>query len=228
MAWTDQDFKDIREEIDDAMHQQDEERSRFVTQHRLLEIWTPARLESFCRMLEPSNSEEEVSITVRHVQQDLLRTLSILVSIVWDGWVRFPQIFFDNRFSKAGERIDRTIKTCEKATLEQANFLGKPFWAQKFLHQRNAFFPITTKHGKIQVYKTGRRLPFVLPRDEVEELGSGASGTVTKERIAYLQYKLDKIHQPVSCRFAMSSNVQITKFLGRKVGSAESFHRWPF
>jgi hypothetical protein len=207
MVWTDQDFKDIREEIDVAMEQANDSKTRFITPHKLLEIWTQARLESFCHMVEPLSTEPEVVLTVCRIRQDLLRTLSILVSIVWDGWQRFPQIFFDTRYSKPGERVDRTIKTCEKATLEHASFLGKPFWAQWFLRHRNAFFPITIKYRKIQVYKSGRRLPFVLPRNEVEVLGSGASGTVTKERIAYLQYKLDGIHQPVRICFSLSTKL---------------------
>jgi hypothetical protein len=206
MEWTDQNFRDIREEIHSAMHQGNDENLRFVTKHQLFEIWTLARLESFCRMIEPFNSEAQIAITIARLQRDLLRTLSILVSIVWDGWQRFPQIFFDNRYSQAGERVDRRIKTCEEEILQHAEYLGSQFWAREFIGRRNAFFPITIKHRRIKDYPSGRRLPFILPRSKVEVLGSGASGTVTREEIAFLQYKLDGTAQPVSHDFSSTSD----------------------
>ncbi|EPE32291.1 Protein kinase-like (PK-like) [Glarea lozoyensis ATCC 20868] len=197
MEWRDQNFRDIREEIHSAMHQGNDENSKFVTKHQLYEIWTLARLESFCRMIEPFISETQIAITIARLRTDLLRTLSILVSIVWDGWQRFPQIFFDSRYSKAGERVDRIIKICDEEILRQNDYLGSQFWAREFIGRRNAFFPITIKHRRIKDYPSGRRLPFILPRNEVEVLGSGASGTVTREKLALLQYKLDGTAQPI-------------------------------
>ena len=197
MEWTAQVFTDIREEIYRGMDQRDDKDSRFITKPQLEKIWTQERLEAFCRMIEPNTSEEDIETTMIRLKEDLLRTLSILVVISWNGWLRFPDVFFNTRKS-TGERVDTEIETCEKEILQHSGYLGSEHWAREFIDRRNEFFPITIEYKDIKEYDIGRRLPFVLPRSSVKALGAGASGTVTKEDIAMGQYELDGIPQPVS------------------------------
>jgi len=174
------------------MEQGDSEDSRYITKHCVKTIWNDLRLKEFCRIVDIEEHEEE---SVKHIKNELLQTLSILVSIRWNEWHRFRNIFLGLQYDK---RKDKNIKNYRREDLAAKDFLRTRDSAGAFFRIRDAFIPIPIKQGMVKVYKKGRRLPFVdLEQNEIE-LGVGGYGTVTKATIAKWQYQVDGRPQSVS------------------------------
>ncbi|KAH7403385.1 kinase-like domain-containing protein [Cadophora sp. MPI-SDFR-AT-0126] len=185
-------FEMIRDEIHEGTEQGRNPDVRFITKRTLSKIWTISCLERLCRICRMTDPDGiSVNETVRHLKEQLLRTISILVHINWPHWDRFRRIFFDRRYSNDVLRIDKNIKGYTQAQLEAEGFLAKPRYAIEFLRVRDSFFPILIKNGMVKIFRKGRILPFIKQGNDSVELGSGGFGTVTKEIIAKNQFRVD-------------------------------------
>jgi hypothetical protein len=154
---------------------------RFITEHSLRKIWNGGLLTGF---LEALGYEDNV--LVGDILMNLIKTISILVSIRWDQWHRFGGIFLTYR-DVAVLRHDRKDRALPHPlqVLGDASFLGKS-WAVDFSRMQSSFLPIIVEQGKNTTYPRTRPLPFI--RSQTAKIATGAYGVVTKETIAKYQF----------------------------------------
>jgi hypothetical protein len=171
----------IHEEIKDAIHNKDENLEKFISQKSMRKIWTEGRLMRFFKILHP----EYDHTALLFAEENLLSTLSILVTIRWPHWSTFWELFFDSRDSSGKQNhLDHSIPY-PLSTLNDESFLGE--WASDFQSIQHVFIPIVVERGQIKDYPKEYRLPFI--NHERKEIGEGGFGKVTKEVIASHQLR---------------------------------------
>ncbi|PLN80583.1 protein kinase-like protein [Aspergillus taichungensis] len=163
--------------IQASMHKKGDSFATFIPRDALDDIWTNERLELFIQITQPGFDSSRIPI----IRNAHLQTLSVLVSIRWDEWRHFSQIFI-----YTPRRTDQDIPEYDLTALRHSNFLGEE-WAFKFLFERVIFWPIDIEEGKNNVKPKDWRLPFLEGRSE--NLGRGAYGSVTKEVIPAIHYR---------------------------------------
>jgi hypothetical protein len=164
---------------------------RFITEHSLRKIWNGGLLTGLLQVL----GYDEDNGLVGDVLMNLIKTISILVSIRWDEWPRFAGIFLEYR-DRAVLRHDRKDRALPHSlqVLEDGSFLGKS-WAVDFSMMQSSFLPIIIEQGKNTTYPRTRPLPFI--RSKREKIATGAYGVVTKETIAKYQFlPQNEFHSP--------------------------------
>lgn len=169
-------LEDLREELDKKTYNRDTSDAAFIPYDRIQEVWTGDRLARFLKNhTDESFTAEEIDVA----QSSLLRMISLLIDIHWDGWSRFRQIFFLHPKAIA-ERRDHNIKSLDDETLKHESFLGNTSFPRKFLTHKWIYIPITLDGYSLQPHDKGTRLPLV--RDD-NWLRNGGFGEVTKEMI---------------------------------------------
>ncbi|KAH0559802.1 hypothetical protein GP486_003678 [Trichoglossum hirsutum] len=162
--------EEMRQKIDERIQRPGEANGKFVTAKSLQEVWR-FELERFLEDLGLGDQEQW-----EFVDTNLLKTLSILVYMRWDNWSKFTEVFMkDGQFRK--DRVDSKLPY-QLTTLRDKSFLGG--WGSSFIDHQYIFIPIVLTQGKIETYRTERRLPL---NTGSKELGSGAFGKVTEEVI---------------------------------------------
>jgi hypothetical protein len=154
---------------------------RFITEHSLRKIWNGGLLTGLLEVLGYEDNG-----LVGDILMNLIKTISILVSIRWDEWPRFSGIFLEYR-DVAVLRHDRKDRALPHPlqVLGDASFLGKS-WAVDFSRMQSSFLPIIVEQGKNTTYPRTRPLPFI--RSQTAKIATGAYGVVTKETIAKYQF----------------------------------------
>ncbi|RJE24917.1 hypothetical protein PHISCL_02749 [Aspergillus sclerotialis] len=178
-------FGDLLHEIDQATCRKNRPSEKFVPYAALEAIWTESRLEEFVHLIHPGFDRDLIPF----VRENLLRTLSILVSISWGlkEWELFGVIFLHRRNERGvRDRLDDRIPNYTLGALTE--FLD-PIYAGRFLSERWTFYPIVLEEGKTQHFSGDWRLPFV--NEESIKIGSGGYGQVTKEVVAKRQFVVD-------------------------------------
>jgi hypothetical protein len=153
----------------------------FITEHSLRKIWNGGLLTGLLEILGYEDNG-----LVGDVLMNLIKTISILVSIRWDEWPRFGGIFLEYRDGAVlrHDRKDRALPHSLQV-LGDASFLGKS-WAVDFSRMQSSFLPIVIEQGKNATYPRTRPLPFI--RSKRQKIAIGAYGVVTRETIAKYQF----------------------------------------
>lgn len=167
---------DLREELDKKTYNRDTSDAAFIPYDRIQEVWAGDRLERFLKAhADESIPPEEIEIA----QTSLLRMISLLIDIHWDGWSRFRQIFFLHPDAPA-KRRDDNIKSLDDETLKHKSFLGNTSFPRNFITNKWIYIPVTLDGYSLVPHDKGTRLPLV--RDD-NWLRNGGFGEVTKEMI---------------------------------------------
>ncbi|KAH8422340.1 uncharacterized protein LDX57_000097 [Aspergillus melleus] len=163
-------LRNLRADMNTRMEKRDNISEKFISRGSLQIIWSEARLKEFVKLFDPGFDKTSIP----DVQQRYIQTLSILVSIKWDGWPRFGTIFLMQG------RADCDIPTLTLDALEDSRFLG-PEWADIFFSERCVFCPIDILEGQNIVQTNEWRLPFLKC---IEGSKFGGFGEVVKGAIA--------------------------------------------
>ena len=173
----------IRDRLQEATVNNDRDsiQDRFITEYSLRKIWNGGLLRGLLEVLGYEDNG-----LVGDILMNLIKTISILVSIRWDEWPRFGGIFLEYRDGAVlrHDRKDRALPHSLQV-LGDPSFLGKS-WAVDFSRMQSSFLPIIVEQGKIVTYPRTRPLPFI--RSKREKIATGAYGVVTKETIAKYQF----------------------------------------
>jgi hypothetical protein len=173
------DYCQMNEKLEAAAFNRGSKSDKFVPLNRLEDIWRD-RLGRFLVILGLGKD----IFLVDDITKNLIKTLSILVTIGWKKWDAFGDIFLEERGgSVRGDRNDHNLPY-PLAILEGQD--GDPFlgehWAGKFRAEQSTFIPIIIKEGGNEIYREGRPLPFI--RSQTLKLKNGGYGSVTREIIA--------------------------------------------
>ncbi|CAG8259308.1 unnamed protein product [Penicillium olsonii] len=172
-------LEDIRKALADAKYNKDTPTKSFVLYEDVQQIWAGEKLEQFLWTHDPGLTPSEINT----VRETLLRTISILATIVpldWLGWSRFREMFLPADDTLADFRRDKHALEFKMEHLAADSFLGGDPLAQLFMNFRWIYFPEVLKGRKHAEYEAERRIP--LYQDEYV-LREGVFGTVTKEKI---------------------------------------------
>lgn len=188
----------IRDELEEAVINKEENLERFISHKSLKQIWT-ARLIPFFQILEPGYDNSAIIFA----EKNLIKTLSILVAIGWPHWSSFWDLFFTSKDSSG--RLNHLDNSLPYAflILKDVSFLGK--WAPAFQRMQHIFIPIVVESGQIQEYEKEYRLPFI--DLERKDIGEGGFGKVTKEVIACHQFRQSNLVNEVRDSISFSSSV---------------------
>lgn len=167
---------DLREELDKKTYNRDTSDTAFIPYNRIQEVWAGDRLERFLKAhADESIPPEEIEIA----QTSLLRMISLLIDIHWDGWSSFRKIFFLHPDAPA-KRRDDNIKSLDDETLKHKSFLGNTSFPRKFITNKWIYIPVTIDGYSLVPHDKGTRLPLVRDGDWIR---NGGFGEVTKEMI---------------------------------------------
>jgi hypothetical protein len=154
---------------------------RFAPRDSLAKIWTAERLQRFFH-----NDLCSRQWFIRDIRRNFLQTISILISVNWDDWSRFDEIFFSHQGSDGTlDRTDHSLRHYNLQSLRSESFLG-PVFGSLFFDARYIFCPIDIEEGSNLSFEDGWRLPF-LPA-ESQPRGRGGFGLITREVIAARHY----------------------------------------
>ncbi|GFG25124.1 isoform 2 of receptor-interacting serine/threonine-protein kinase 4 [Aspergillus udagawae] len=154
---------------------------RFAPRDSLAKIWTAERLQRFFHHDLCSRQW-----FIRDIRRNFLQTISILISVNWDDWSRFDEIFFSHQGSDGTlDRTDHSLRHYNLQSLRSDSFLG-PVFGSLFFDARYIFCPIDIEEGSNLSFEDGWRLPF-LPA-ESQPRGRGGFGLITREVIAARHY----------------------------------------
>jgi hypothetical protein len=163
----------IRRRLESALENKDYTGEDFIGSVALLDIWSSDRVERFLGIFNLKHD----SPSIRYVRQDCVQILSLLVTVRFAHWEKFPQIL--------QYRKDSSIPFTHE-TLRRDSFLGAEDYDWFHLRQ-DSYHPVVIEEGEIKEYPASRRLPFI--RKWRVDLGEGSYGKVTKEVIAHGQFK---------------------------------------
>jgi hypothetical protein len=152
----------------------------FLTEHDLEKIWTSERLTPFLECADISVSEDVFS----EARDNFKKILSILVEIGWpaEEWHKFKQHIWEQVDSEGNRsRADANLPF----SADHINFLDSRC-RKSFLSAQYKFIPICIKESVHNRHDAKLRLPFV--NTEVDCIGNGGYGVVTKEVIACRQF----------------------------------------
>ena len=170
---------EVREQLESRTHNREYPKERFISLKTLEEIWT---VECLKRFLDILKLDYDINLAP-YVRRNLIKVLSILVTIRWDDWSRFEAIFLDRDGRRARE--DSSLPFALSA-LEDNSFLGMSF-ASDFLNVQHAYTPIVVEEGESKIYSRTRPLPFL--KSQSSQIGAGGFGIVTREVVASHQFK---------------------------------------
>ncbi len=153
---------------------------RFVTEHSLSKIWSWTVMTRFLASLGYENNPN----LVRSAVDFLVKTISILVSIRWEEWERFGELFFEYRAAVRHDRKDTQLPYAPEV-LQDPAFLGKE-WGIHFFREQRVYLPLVISQESNPIFPRNRPLPFILSK--TEPIAQGGYGSITKEVIAAYQY----------------------------------------
>src|SRR3979411_2343713 len=84
----------IRDDLEEAVFNKEENLERFISHKSLKQIWA-GRLIPFFEILQPGYDNSAIIFA----EKNLIRTLSILVAIDWPHWSTFWDLFFTSKDS---------------------------------------------------------------------------------------------------------------------------------
>ncbi len=170
----------ISDRLDEATVNLDSSTGRFVSEHSLSKIWSRTVMARFLELLGYGNSPDLVSLAMEF----LVKTISILVSIRWDEWGKFGELFFEYRAAVRHDRKDTHLPYTSEV-LQDSEFLGKR-WGILFFREQSVYLPLVINQGSNPIFPRNRPLPFILSK--TEPIAQGGYGSVTREVIAAYQY----------------------------------------
>jgi hypothetical protein len=177
--------KKIRNRLCGAVYNQDDNSTaaQFITLPSLRTIWTDQMLKDFLAVL----GHDGRGNPVKTVQEDLIKTVSILVHMKWEDWSRFESIFFPDGWEKLAceDKTDKNLPHA-RATLSEHSFLQDGSAATDFLNHQNKYLPMVIKQFESAFVPKWQPLPFI--KSEQRNIGSGGFGIVTREVIAHHQF----------------------------------------
>ncbi|KAL2827994.1 hypothetical protein BDW59DRAFT_159952 [Aspergillus cavernicola] len=113
----------------------------FITSTKLQDLWTEDELRRAANFMELYLDIDGIKV----VKNDLLRTFSILVTILWDKWEKFPDLFLRGKHSELGNK-DEDVMKLSREQLEHS--LGAAY-ASLFRNRIAAFNPIIIASGHV-------------------------------------------------------------------------------
>jgi hypothetical protein len=176
---------------------------KFLSGDCLEQIWSDNDLREYVLGLNIGDWE--------FIQNNLLKTLSILAWIHWDEWSQLARILLKDRPYPDGpfDRLDRSLPHPNKATLARPDFLAKSYFADLFYEAQYIFLPIMLVENRDLEYPRDLRLPFI---SESESMGTGSYGNVTKVVVAKGQFRntqgnvVSWVSAPTSSKYGHESN----------------------
>lgn len=174
MAAREELIKTLRKELRDSRSRPAEETLRFITADAVKQIMTKERVGDLLKGLG-LDDEEQLKIVWNHSRQ----ILAILVTIKWNGWPRFKDIFLRelDPLGRPG-RGDHQLPFLDLTFFEDD--MREDFDEAQYL-----FRPIIIQENKHLIYSEKHRLPFLKSR----ERGDGGFGVVTEETVEREQIK---------------------------------------
>lgn len=176
----------IRNKLSAATYSNESPSCAFIPYADLRDIWREdRRLADFVNHKRLGLNEDQFNTA----KQSLLRTISILVDIGWDDWLRFKEIFFPTDATLARPRRDENITEFTRNDLQDPSFFGDDHLRiDAFMQKRWVYCPLVLMGGKVMELDSQPGCEWRLPFVKSEPCGSGSSGNVTKETIAREQY----------------------------------------
>lgn len=173
--------RELLAQVTNAIQSPNSGPARFAPRDSLARIWTAEILQRFFHHDLCSRQ-----CFIPDIGRHFLQTISILISVNWDGWSRFDAIFFSHRGPDGTlDRTDHSIRHYNVQTLKSESFLG-PVFGSSFFDARYIFCPIDIEEGSNLSFEDGWRLPFLPAESQLR--GSGGFGRVTREVIAARHY----------------------------------------
>lgn len=173
-------LEDICKALATARYNKETPVNSFILHADVQQIWAGEKLEQFLWSHDPSLTPSEIDT----VRENLLRTISILATIVpsdWLRWPRFREMFLPTDDTLANFRRDKHALDFKMEDLAVDSFLGDDYLAQRFMWLRWIYFPEVLKGREQTDYEPERRIPLYQEKDCPPR--EGGFGTVTKERI---------------------------------------------
>jgi hypothetical protein len=157
----------------------DRENSNIILPEELARFWTTAKCRFYNRQswYDPKWDEEDEMTKFQTI-------ISVLVLARFNNWGNFRRVFIDEQ-----ERLDENLPF-KSEDLKNENFLG-PDFAPNFYDCQWIFCPLVIEERQEPYELLGmeaeRRFPYIKPG---KEIGSGATGVVSKQVIAarHLKY----------------------------------------
>ncbi|CAG8937260.1 unnamed protein product [Penicillium salamii] len=173
-------LEDVCKALANARYNKETPANSFILYADVQQIWAGGELEEFLWSHDPSLTPSEINT----VRENLLRTISVLATIVpsdWLRWSRFREMFLPTDDTLANFRRDKHALDFKMEDLAVDSFLGDDYLAQRFMWLRWIYFPEVLKGREQTDYEPERRIPLYQEKDCPPR--EGAFGTVTKERI---------------------------------------------
>ena len=157
---------ELKRHIAGIVAQRDLAGEPFVCDHELGEAWDQNRL---LDLVSHISSRSDLDF-IRH---NLVKILSILVSIRWDRWSDFEKHFLRHKVDGRFDRLDANLPLADCSFLDDSGY--------DFKTNQYTFLPIRIEQGQNQEFSPERRLPFV---HSSAIIGKGGFGEVTRCTIA--------------------------------------------
>ena len=164
----------IRQELRDGRPRATEKSLRFVTADTVTRVMTKERVRDLLKIMGPE-VEEQLDIIWKHLRQ----VLAILITIKWNGWPKFQEIFL-----RELDTFERPERSDHHLPFLDLTFLDEDV-REEFDDVQYLFQPIIIQENMHLVYSEQFRLPFL----KSEKRGSGAFGTITEELVEKKQIK---------------------------------------
>lgn len=164
----------LRKELRDSRSRPTEKTLRFITADAVKRVMTKERVGHLLEGLG-FEDQEQLNIVWNHSRQ----IIAILITIKWNGWPRFKEIFL-----RELDLLGRPRRGDHQLPFLDLNFLGEDV-REDFDEAQYLFRPITIQENRHQIYSEKHRLPFL----ESREIGYGGFGVVTEESVERKQIK---------------------------------------
>ncbi len=174
MAAKDELITTLRKEFRDSRSRPTEKILPFITADAVKQVMTKERVRDLLKGLGLED-QEQLSIVWNHSRQ----ILAILVTIKWNGWPKFKEIFL-----RELDPLGRPRRGDHQLPFLDLTFLEEDV-REDFDEAQSLFRPIIIQENKHLIYGERHRLPFLKSR----QIGDGGFGVVTEELVERKQIK---------------------------------------